>query len=164
MKAITLALALSLFATEGVASDCYSRAGRDYKIDPDLLQAIDFNESSYRDNAIGTNQSIGYGVGRMQIDSQNFPHLSQFGITPEKLVADPCLNIYTGAYYLAIAFKRWGVNWRAVGAYNAGFSTKKPIHEELRQVYAKKIYITYRQIKAKKNQLPIPKDESLASN
>ncbi|WP_244578803.1 transglycosylase SLT domain-containing protein, partial [Escherichia coli] len=50
---------------------------------------------------------------------QHFNELARYGIKPEHLTTDPCMNIYTGAYYLAIAFKKWGVTWEAVGAYNA---------------------------------------------
>ncbi|HBP8823011.1 TPA: lytic transglycosylase, partial [Escherichia coli] len=37
------------------AGDCFDLAGRDYKIDPDLLRAISWKESRYRVNAIGIN-------------------------------------------------------------------------------------------------------------
>lgn len=57
----------------------------------------------------------------MQIDSQHFNELSRYGIKPDHLLTDACMNIYTGAYYLAKAFNKWGVSWDAVGAYNAGF-------------------------------------------
>lgn len=90
-----------------------------------------------------------YAVGLMQIHSQNFSHPSQFGITPQKLYGDPCMNIYTGAYYLAIAFKRWGVSWESVGAYNAGFS-KEPKQHAKRMVYATDIHNIYMNIKKQK--------------
>lgn len=128
------------------AGDCFDMAGRDYKIDPDLLRAISWNESNFKVGVIGKNPTTGYGLSLMQIDSQNFPHLMKFGITPEQLASDPCMNIYTGAYYLAIAFKRWGVNWEAVGAYNAGFS-KTDEQKIKRQNYANKIFSTYQSIK-----------------
>lgn len=82
----------------------------------------------------------------MQIHSQNFSHLAQFGITPRQLYTDSCLNIYTGAYYLAIAFNRWGYSWRAVGAYNAGFRETEA-QENKRQKYAKEIQAIYVAIK-----------------
>lgn len=94
------------------AADCFDLAGRDYKIDPDLLRAISWKESRYRVNAIGINPVTGYGSGLMQVDSQHFNELARYGIKPEHLTTDPCMNIYTGAYYLAIAFKKWGVSWR----------------------------------------------------
>nr|UKU10047.1 lytic transglycosylase [Enterobacter asburiae] len=56
------------------------------------------------------------------------------------------MNIYTGAYYLAIAFKRWGYSWRAVGAYNAGFRETEA-QERKRQKYAEEIRAIYYGIK-----------------
>lgn len=86
----------------------------------------------------------------MQIDSQHHARLSEFGIKPEHLLTDACLNIYTGAYYLALAFKKWGVSWEAVGAYNAGF--RRTDRQDMRRLaYARKIEAIYRAIKANKN-------------
>ncbi|EHV83114.1 transglycosylase SLT domain protein [Escherichia coli DEC7B] len=100
-------LAICLMFINGIceAADCFDLAGRDYKIDPDLLRAISWKESRYRVNAIGINPVTGYGSGLMQVDSQHFNELARYGINPEHLTTDPCMNIYTGAYYLAIAFK-----------------------------------------------------------
>jgi soluble lytic murein transglycosylase-like protein len=131
------------------AGDCFDFAGRDYQIDPDLLRAISFRESSHRDNALNVQTNEKYAVGRMQIYSSNFQHLSTFGITPQRLYEDGCLNIYTGAYYLAIAFKRWGVNWDAVGAYNAGFK-KNAEQDKKRKKYSQEVYQTYMQYKNSK--------------
>ena len=101
-------------------------------------------------NAIGKNPGTGYGAGLMQIDSQHHTQLSQYGIKPEQLLTDACLNIYTGAYYLALAFKKWGVSWEAVGAYNAGF--RRTDRQAMRRlVYARKIEAIYRAIKTNKN-------------
>jgi soluble lytic murein transglycosylase-like protein len=129
-----------------VSADCYDLAGRDYKIEPDLLRAVSFRESSWRDNALNYVSPDSYAIGRMQIHSQNFNHLFQFGITPEHLKNDVCMNIYTGAYYLAIAFKRWGYSWRAVGAYNAGFRDD-PKQEAKRLKYAAEVREIYEDLK-----------------
>lgn len=126
-------------------------AGRDYNIEPDLLRAISFRESSWRPDAMNVVNHESYAVGMMQIHSQNFSHLAQFGITPVNPYRDPCMNIYTGAYYLAIAFKRWGYSWRAVGAYNAGFRETE-VQEKKRQKYAQEIHVIY--VGIKKNTLP----------
>jgi soluble lytic murein transglycosylase-like protein len=142
-------LFLLIFPATSFGMDCFDRAGRDYHIDPDLLRAIAFRESSHRDTALNVKSRQEYAVGRMQIHSQNFAHLSDFGITPQHLYTDGCLNIYTGAYYLAIAFKRWGVNWDAVGAYNAGFK-KNDKQDMKRRQYAQEvnqIYIRYKNSK-----------------
>lgn len=142
--------ALLLISAPAWATDCFDMAGRDYRIDPDLLRAISWQESKWVVNAIGKNPGTGYGAGLMQIDSQHHARLAEFGIKPEHLVTDACLNIYTGAYYLALAFRKWGVSWEAVGAYNAGF--RRTDRQALRRLeYARKIEAVYRAIKANKN-------------
>ncbi|HGB6110233.1 TPA: transglycosylase SLT domain-containing protein [Salmonella enterica subsp. enterica serovar Thompson] len=152
-----LSVLLMLISTIVHAADCFDLAGRDYKIDPDLLRAISWKESRYQVNAIGINPVTGYGSGLMQVDSQHFNELARYGITPEHLTTDPCMNIYTGAYYLAIAFKKWGVSWEAVGAYNAGFR-KSERQNQRRLAYASDIYRIYTGIKSSKGiQLPVSK-------
>lgn len=103
MRKWLLTICLMFINVTCKAGDCFDLAGRDYKIDPDLLRAISWKESRNRVNAIGINPVTGYGSGLMQVDSQHFNELARYGIKPEHLTADPCLNIYTGAYYLAIA-------------------------------------------------------------
>lgn len=124
MKKWMLAICLMFINEICHATDCFDLAGRDYKIDPDLLRAISWKESRYRVNAIGIN--------------------------PEHLTTDPCMNIYTGAYYLAIAFKKWGVSWEAVGAYNAGFR-KTERQNQRRLAYASDVYRIYTGIKSSKS-------------
>ena len=140
---------LLLLSQNGLASDCFDLAGRAYRIDPDLLRATSFRESSFNPRALNVVSEKKYAVGLMQIHSQNFPHLGKFGITPSALYHDPCLNIYTGAYYMAHAIKRLGYNWDAVGAYYAGFS-KSPEQSEKRRWYAERVKSTYHQLKQKK--------------
>ncbi len=66
------------------------------------------------------------------------------------------MNIYTGAYYLAIAFKKWGVSWEAVGAYNAGF--RKTERQNRRRHYASEVYRIYTGIKSSKGiRIPVTK-------
>lgn len=141
--------ALLLIAAQNANADCFDMAGRDYHIDPDLLRAIAWNESHYNSSITGKNPVNGFGSGLMQIDSQHFSELSRYGIKPEHLLNDACMNIYTGAYYLAIAFKKWGARWQAVGAYNAGFklSEKQAMR---RYMYARRIESTYLAIKTNK--------------
>ncbi|WP_159282817.1 transglycosylase SLT domain-containing protein [Rahnella variigena] len=138
-----------MFTFAANASDCFDAAGRDYHIDSDLLRAVAFRESSMDSQAMNIVSQDKYAAGKMQIHSQNFSHLSRFGITPQKLYSDECMNIYTGAYYLAIAFKRWGVNWESVGAYNAGFSQKSE-QKAKRFKYGKEVHTIYMNIKMQK--------------
>lgn len=148
-KQLVLATLL-LISTPAWAADCFDMAGRDYRIDSDLLRAISWQESKWKVNAIGKNPGSGYGAGLMQIDSQHQGELSQYGIKPGHLLTDACQNIYTGAYYLALAFKKWGVSWEAVGAYNAGF--RRSDRQAIRRLeYARKIEAIYLAIKRNKN-------------
>ncbi|EQA1624764.1 transglycosylase SLT domain-containing protein [Enterobacter asburiae] len=149
MRSLLLA-ALLLIAAQNANTDCFDMAGRDYHIDPDLLRTISWNESNFRTDVKGYNPFSGFGSGLMQVDSQHFNELAHYGIKPEHLISDPCMNIYTGAYYLAIAFKKWGVSWQAVGAYNAGFR-KTEEQAQRRYFYARKIEATYRAMKKNKN-------------
>ncbi|POT29158.1 transglycosylase SLT domain-containing protein [Citrobacter braakii] len=150
MKNVLLVGLLTL-TSPVIAQDCFEMAGRDYHIEPDLLRSISFRESSWRPDALNIVSNVSYAVGIMQIHSQNFSHLAQYGITPANLYRDPCMNIYTGAYYLAIAFERWGYSWRAVGAYNAGFRETEA-QERKRQKYAQEIQAIY--VGIKKNAPP----------
>lgn len=143
------AVLIGLLSFNTYAADCFERAGRDYRIDPDLLRAISWNESKGNIHAIGKNPDNSLDIGLMQINTQHETELKRYGITRHHLKADPCMNIYTGAYYLAIAFRHWGVNWDAVGAYNAGFA-KNAKQDKRRKHYARKIYATYHAIKAQK--------------
>lgn len=129
-----------------MASDCFDTAGKDAGIDPDLLRAIAWEESRLYYDAIGKNPVSGYGMGLMQIDSQHLAYMNARGIDRELLVSDICTNIYSGTLILAKAFNKWGANWEAVGAYNAGFS-ETPKQHFRRMVYARKIYTVYWRIK-----------------
>lgn len=149
MKRIALTFLTLFFSGILNAADCFDLAGRDYRIDPDLLRAIAWNESRFVPTAIGKNANNSIDVGMMQINSQHFSKLSRIGITRHHLLSDACMNIYTGAYFLAQAFNKWGVSWQSVGAYNAGFrkSEKQAIR---RYQYASRIESTYRAIKNNK--------------
>jgi soluble lytic murein transglycosylase-like protein len=51
-------------------------AGRDYRIDPDLLRAISWQEVKMGGECHRKNPGTGYGAGLMQIDSQHHAQLS----------------------------------------------------------------------------------------
>lgn len=81
----------------------------------------------------------------MQINSTWLPMLSdKWNITREKLISDPCQNVYVGAYILAMNISKNGVNWQSIGAYNAGF---KEGRDAARIKYAKKVYNVYLDLK-----------------
>ena len=114
---------------------CFERAGEYYNINPQLLQAIATVESGLNPRAINPDEQ---SLGLMQIHPQWFSRLTQFKISPATLLADPCTNVNVGAWILAGNFSTHGKNWNSIGAYNAGFSTRKKVQHN-RDIYINKI-------------------------
>lgn len=118
---------------------CFESAGRYYSVSPDLLRAIASAESNSDPLALNTSNSNGsWDIGLMQINSRWIGALGAFGITAQDLY-DPCTSIWVGAWVLAQNVARYGYEWEAVGAYNAGTSAKATAHER-RQRYAHRVH------------------------
>lgn len=83
----------------------------------------------------------------MQVNSSHYGKLKDFNITRERLLNDPCICVYAGAWVLAHNFRSYGKNWDSVGIYNTGPS-KKLI--TLRRAYAEDIKNIYRVLLARK--------------
>lgn len=115
---------------------CLLDAARHYQISPRLIQAIIFTESNSNSEATNINTSGSEDVGIMQINSEWLPQIKAFGYDRASLF-DPCINITVGTWILAQEIQRFGYNWEAVGAYNAGPSAKR---ESRRINYAKRVY------------------------
>jgi len=71
------------------------------------------------------------------------------GLSKEKLISEPCLNIYIGAMLLRRNFNQYGTTWLAVGMYNAGMKNL-PVTVTNRYNYAMLIDKHYKAIKAGK--------------
>lgn len=131
-----LMVALLLHLGKAVAADlpyrsCFEGAGAKYQIDVDLLQAIGWHESRYKQDARNTaNVTDSEDMGVMQINSWWLPKLETYGITRELLFADACVNIYVGAWILAQEIQRHGDLWTAVGYYNAKTESKRLAYTE----------------------------------
>lgn len=140
-----LFILLLAFSAKNACAFCYAAAGQTYEIDPLLLIAVSqvesgLNPKAYNVNKKGTKYQT-EDLGLMQINSSWLPMLSsRWNITREKLMSDPCQNVYVGAYILAMNINKNGYNWQSVGAYNAGF---KDSNEATRVKYAKKVYNLY---------------------
>ncbi|MFJ3459443.1 lytic transglycosylase domain-containing protein [Scandinavium goeteborgense] len=129
---------------------CFQDAGRRYHIDPLLLRSIAMQESGLNPHAINQNRnrkgavtSTDYGL--MQINSVHVPELKRLGIihSSRELLDNACLNVEVGAWILAKAFQVCDVNWRCLGAYNAGFKKDNPN----RLKYARRVFTIYRKLK-----------------
>ena len=72
-----------------------------------------------------------YDIGLMQINSY---WLKKFKLNPAE-VLDPRINIIVGCWILSEELKRYGMNWKAIGAYHTPIS-KNP---ERARAYANKV-------------------------
>ncbi len=142
---MVFALALLLILTWPVSAKaqgwaCWGQAAARYHVDVNLLYAIARVESGMNYQAISPPNSDGsYDIGLMQINSSWLPILAKYGITQQRLLDDPCLNLNVGAWILSQGLSRLGYNWMGLGAYNATSDRK-------RAAYAAKVVAMLRQI------------------
>jgi len=108
---------------------CWGQAAERYHVNVNLLYAIARVESGMNYQAIGArNRDGSYDIGLMQINSGWLPTLAKYGITEQRLLSDPCLNLNVGAWILSQGLNRLGYNWKGLGAYNAGSNDKRAIY------------------------------------
>jgi len=147
-----LPLALSLIAAPAAAS-CYEEAAAIYAPhNPALLRAIEKVESGGNPVAVAQNKDGSEDICSMQINSQHMPFLASFGITRPALLADHCLCVKVGAYFLAAEISQAGWSWKAVGQYNTG-PFGSPSRKES---YARKVYDAYQRIIVDTDEAPSP--------
>ncbi|MGT0193792.1 lytic transglycosylase domain-containing protein [Burkholderia pyrrocinia] len=118
-------------------ADCLDDAAAFHRVNPRLLRVIAQHESGMRPNAVNRNTNGSEDIGLMQINTSWLPTLSRYGIHREHLF-NGCVSAYVGAWILASNVRRFGPNWKAVGAYNAVTPSKQ-------LVYASAIYRRFMQ-------------------
>ena len=145
--------ALSLLFSCNAFSDCFESAGKYYGIDPDYLRAISWQESRFKANAIGKNYDGSLDVGIMQINTKTLESIKREypNLSKDRLINEPCLNIFVGAMLLKRNFNAYGKKWLSVGMYNAGMRNKDHIIQN-RYNYASKISQHYQDLKSGKIQ------------
>lgn len=120
-NALIIILLSILFPTAAI-SFCFQEAGKQYNINPQLLQGIARVESGLNPAAINRNKNGSADYGVMQINSF---WLNKLGTTTEELLQDPCYNVMAGAFVLRGCLDRHGENWKAIGCYNATSRNKQ---------------------------------------
>ena len=118
------------FALMFQSASCFAEAAERQGVDPCLLEALAYVESSMKPRAIREPYTAGNTDGStdyclMQI---NDVELRALGMRPSQLLDDPCLCVHVGAWVLAKKIKSFGRTWRAVGAYNASTPSKQAIY------------------------------------
>ena len=121
-KLIACLILLTLsFSTK---ADCFDDAAARHRVNPWVLKAIAFGESSFRPNVISKNTNNTIDVGATGTNSVHFPELRKYGIEPEDLL-DPCKSIYVAAWLYRKKVEKYGNTWDAVGAYHSENSPNK---------------------------------------
>ncbi|QDD65254.1 lytic transglycosylase [Herbaspirillum seropedicae] len=115
----------ALCATPAAAADlCFEQAGTRYGVSPLILLAIAQQESGLNPRALHRNANGTRDIGIMQINSSWLGFLARYHISEADLF-DACTNIHVGAWILGSNFRRLGVGWEAIGAYNAASPDKR---------------------------------------
>lgn len=123
MKKIFICTLLALISTIGRA-DCFDDAAAFHSVNPWILRAIAFQESSFKANVVTRNTNNSIDVGMTGTNSTHFPELKKFGIDPQDLL-DPCKSVYVSAWLYRKKVNKFGNTWTAVGAYHSENSPHK---------------------------------------
>jgi soluble lytic murein transglycosylase-like protein len=105
-------------------ADCLDDAAAYHHVSSQLVHAIAMHESRMRADAIHLNANGTEDIGLMQVNSGELPGLAPYGIRREHLF-NACVNAYVGTWILARKIRRFGLTWKAVGAYNASTPWKQ---------------------------------------
>lgn len=103
-------------------SFCFEYAGNEHGITPIILESIARVESNLNPRAINRNRNGSVDIGLMQINSG---WLKTLNVSQKDLLDDACLNTRVGAQILRQCIDRYGLNWEAIGCYNATSRDKK---------------------------------------
>lgn len=123
---------------------CWDAAAKYHGLDPWLLYAVAYVESTHNPSAIGKNRNGTYDIGLMQINSIWLPELRRHGISMSTLY-NACASTYIGAWVMSKNIKKYGYSWQAIAAYNVG-SLGTPARRQIGYNYAKKVYNAYHKL------------------
>lgn len=132
--------------------ECFFSASSLYGVDPALLVAIANVESGIDMSAVNINKNGSADFGLMQINSHWEGTLRDLGISYDEVKTSACLNIHVGAWVLATNFSRTGIDWLAVGAYNAGYGPSDR-SRAIRRAYVSKVYRSYIEVTERYDEL-----------
>jgi len=99
---------------------CVVEAAEHYQVPELLLHAILAKENG-RNGQYSVNVNGSKDLGLAQINTSWMTEFSKYGITPERVLNNACLNVSLSAYILKYNWARQNGDWfRAIVAYNIG--------------------------------------------
>lgn len=121
---VALVSFIALLSVTSAYADCIDDAAVYHRVHPSLVRAIASVESRFNPVAHNINSNGSEDIGLMQINSAWLPTLARYGISRAALY-NACTNAYVGVWILSQNMARLGLNWNAVGAYNAASPQKR---------------------------------------
>lgn len=142
--AVVLAVLALLQPAAVMASSCLARAAQLAGVEVELILAMTYVETGWRQGAVnGANGNGTEDICMMQINSIHYPRLAAIGVTREQLLADRCVCLLVGGQILREMRAATGGTdiWSAIAAYNAG-----PNNLEAGRAYAARVRRVYEAI------------------
>lgn len=139
--AAALAALALLLPGSASAGDCMARAALQAGVPTELILAMSYVETRWRQQAVNAANSNGSeDICMMQINSIHYPRLAALGVTRDELLADRCVCLLVGGEILREMRAATGGTdiWSAVAAYNAGpenLTAGRPYADQVRKVY-----------------------------
>lgn len=104
------------------AIQCVAEASVRYQVPELLMHAILMKEDG-RTGRYSVNKNGSYDLGLAQINTSWMKEFSKYGIKPEHVMNNACVNVSLSAYILKYNWTRQGKDWfKAIVAYNIGNS------------------------------------------
>lgn len=117
-------------------AQCVVEASVRYQVPELLLHAILMKENG-RTGHYTRNKNGTYDLGLAQINTSWMTEFSKYGIKPEHVMNDACINVALSAYILKYNWVRQERDWfKAVVAYNIGNAKWTPVRYGIGYRYA----------------------------
>jgi soluble lytic murein transglycosylase-like protein len=119
-------------------AQCIASAAVRYQVPELLLHAIVAKEAG-RTGHCNRNRNGSLDCGLAQINTVWFSHFARYGIRPEHIVHDACLNVHLGAYVLRTYYNQ-SRDWvAATASYNIGPSRRSAVRNDIGRRYAEAV-------------------------
>lgn len=121
------------------AVQCVAEASERYQVPELLLHAILMKENG-RNGRYSKNKNGTYDLGLAQINTSWLAEFSKYGIRPEHVMNNACVNVSLSAYILKYNWQHQHQDWfKAVVAYNIGNSKWTPNRYSIGYRYARDV-------------------------